>query len=169
MRLSKLLIPSIVGLLVVSSDHPVPAATATANLPVNAAVAANCSITTTPVTFATYDPIVTHILNPDDSTAGAVTIACTKNTTTNIGLGLGGNALVNQRRMKDATTNYLNFELYKDSARTQVWGNASPNWLTPVAAPDRTARSFTVYGRIPGTQDVPAGSYSETVVATVNF
>ena len=28
---------------------------------------------------------------------------------------------------------------------------------------------FTVYGRIAGNQDVPAGSYSDTVVATVNF
>ena len=98
-----------------------------------------------------------------------MTITCTKGTAATIGLGLGSNALVNQRRMKDATTDYLNYALYLDAGRTTIWGTASPNLLTPVAAPDKNPRAFTVYGRIPSAQDVPAGSYTDTVVATVNF
>ena len=41
--------------------------------------------------------------------------------------------------------------------------------LTPPAAPDTTPRTFAVYGRIPAAQDKPLGSYSDTVIATVNF
>jgi spore coat protein U-like protein len=169
MRICKLLfVLTTIGVFVVSSDSSVVAGSATANLQVTAAVNANCSITTATVAFPTYDPVVTHSATNDDGT-GTVTIACTKGTVATIGLGLGANALVSQRRMKDATTDYLNYALYLDAARTTIWGTASPNLLTPVAAPDKTARAFTVYGRIPSAQDIPAGAYSDTVVATVNF
>jgi spore coat protein U-like protein len=172
MKLTKLLLVlASAGLTVISSDSSVVAATATANLPVSVVVGNNCTITSTAVTFPNYDPIVTHATNPDDSTAGAVTVTCTKGTVANIGLGLGANANVNQRRMKDGGTNYINYELYQNVGRTTVWGNASGSWFTPTpaAAPDKNPRTFTVYGRIPGNQDVPAGTYNDTVVATVNF
>jgi spore coat protein U-like protein len=169
MRIGKpILVLATVGVLVVSSDSPVAAGSATANLQVSTTVSANCTITTATVAFPAYDPIVTHSATNDDGT-GTVTITCTKGTAATIGLGLGANALVNQRRMKDATTDYLNYALYLDAGRTTIWGTASPNLLTPVAAPDKTPRAFTVYGRIPSAQDVPAGSYTDTVVATVNF
>ena len=169
MRIAKLLfVPTTIGALVVSSDSSVVAGSATANLQVTAAVSANCTITTATVAFPAYDPIIANASANDDGT-GTVTIACTKGTVATIGLGLGANALVSQRRMKDAGTDYLNYALYLDSARTTIWGTTSPNLLTPVAAPDKTPRAFTVYGRIPSAQDVPAGSYSDTVVATVNF
>ena len=169
MRIGKpILVLTTIGVLVVSSDNPVVAGSATANLQVSTTVSANCTITTATVAFPAYDPIVTHSAANDDGT-GAVTITCTKGTAATIGLGLGSNALVNQRRMKDATTDYLNYALYLDAGRTTIWGTASPNLLTPVAAPDKNPRAFTVYGRIPSAQDVPAGSYTDTVVATVNF
>ena len=39
-----------------------------------------------------------------------------------------------------------------------------------VAAPaSKAAVAYTVYGRIAAGEDVPAGNYSDTVVATVNF
>ena len=169
MRIGKpILVLTTIGVLVVSSDNPVVAGSATANLQVSTTVSANCTITTATVAFPAYDPIVTHSAANDDGT-GTVTITCTRGTAATIGLGLGANALVNQRRMKDATTDYLNYALYLDAGRTTIWGTASPNLLTPVAAPDKNPRAFTVYGRIPSAQDVPAGSYTDTVVATVNF
>jgi spore coat protein U-like protein len=50
-----------------------------------------------------------------------------------------------------------------------VWGNASGSWMSLAAAPNKNPRSFAVYGRIPNGQDVAAGNYTDTVVATVNF
>ena len=169
MRIGKpLLVVTTIGVLVVSSDSSVVAGSATANLQVSTTVSANCTITTATVAFPAYDPIVTHSAANDDGT-GTVTITCTKGTAATIGLGLGANASGSQMRMKDATTDYLNYALYQDSGRATVWGNSGAGLLSPVAAPDKNPRTFTVYGRIPSAQDVPAGSYTDTVVATVNF
>ena len=156
------------GAVVIGSARTLSAGSATANLSVSATVAANCTITTAPVAFPGYDPIVANAAANDDGT-GTVTITCTKGTAATIGLGLGANASGSVRRMKDATTNYLTYELYQDSGRAAVWGTTGAGLLSPVAAPSKAARPFTVYGRIPPAQDVPSGSYADTVVATVNF
>jgi spore coat protein U-like protein len=172
MRLNKLLfVLTSIGVLAVSSDSLVVAATATGNLPVSVVVGNNCTISTTAVAFPNYDPIVTHATAADDSTSGALIVTCTKGTVANIGLGLGANFTGTQRRMEDASalTNYLNYELYSNVGRTTVWGNAAGSWYTAAAAPDKNPRTFQVYGRILGGQDVPAGTYNDTVVATVNF
>ena len=50
-----------------------------------------------------------------------------------------------------------------------MWGNSGAGLYSPGAAPSKVARNFTVYGRVASNQDVPAGSYNDTVVATVNF
>ena len=169
MRISKLLfVLATIGVLVVSSDSQVVAGSATANLSVTAAVGANCTISTAPVAFPAYDPVVANASTNDDGT-GSVIIICTRGSTATIGLGLGLNVSGSQMRMKDATTDYLNYALYQDSGRATVWGNSGAGLLSPVAAPDKNPRTFTVYGRIPSAQDVPAGSYTDTVVATVNF
>lgn len=144
------------------------AGSATANLSVSATVAVNCTISTAALAFGSYDPVVAHASSPLDGT-GTVTIACTKGSTETIGLGLGANASGSQRRLNDGGTNYLNYELYQESGHTTVWGNSGGGLLSPAAAPSKAARNFTVYGRVTSNQDVPAGSYSDTVVATVNF
>jgi len=37
------------------------------------------------------------------------------------------------------------------------------------AAPSKAARSMDVFGRITANQDVPSGTYSDSVVVTVSF
>jgi spore coat protein U-like protein len=160
------------GVLVIGSDNSVRAASpATADLAVSATIGGNCTITTVAVGFPAYDPIVTHATDADDSTAGSVTITCTKGAATTIGLGLGSTPAGNQMRMSDGSTpaNYLNYGLFQDANRSVLWGNADPNLMKPAVAPDKKARAFPVYGRIPAGQDLPAGTYKDTVVATVNF
>ncbi|MGB8294835.1 MAG: spore coat U domain-containing protein [Polyangia bacterium] len=169
MKFSKLVfVLTTIGVLVASSDSSVMAGSATANLSVTATVSANCTISTTAVAFPAYDPIVANLSANDDGT-GSVIVTCTRGTAATIGLGLGANASGSQMRMKDAATDYLNYALYQDAGRATVWGNSGAGLLSPAAAPDKNPRTFTVYGRIPSAQDVPAGSYTDTVVATVNF
>jgi spore coat protein U-like protein len=150
------------------ASMPASAASATANLAVSATVTNNCTISTAPLSFGAYDPVVAHASANLDGT-GTVNVACTKGTAPTIGLGLGANATGSVRRMNDGGTNYLTYELYKDSTRATVWTNSGAGLLSPVAAPSKAVRSFTVYGRVVSNQDVPAGSYNDTVVATVNF
>jgi len=143
------------------------AASASASLTVSASVANNCTISTSALNFGSYDPIGVHASSNLDGT-GSVTITCTKGAVTTVGLDLGGNASGSTRRMA-AGPEMLTYELYKEVSRVSVWGNSGADLLDTGTAPSRAPRSFTVYGRVPSGQDVSAGSYSDTVTATVNF
>jgi len=158
------------GLAMVAAvlSTPVAAASATANLGVSATVTNNCTISTAALAFGSYDPVVANAATNLDGT-GTVSVACTKGTTATVGLGLGANASGSTRRMTDGGGNFLTYELYQDASHSTVWGNAGAGLLSPAAAPSKTARNFTVYGQVVSNQDVTAGSYSDTVVATVNF
>jgi spore coat protein U-like protein len=144
------------------------AATSTASLAVSATVTNNCTISTTPLAFGAYDPVVANATTALDG-VGTVTTACTKGATTTVALNLGANASGTTRRLSDGAGNFLPYEIYLDSGRSTVWGTSGANLLTPAAAPSKAGRSFTAYGRVSANQDVPSGSYTDTVTATVNF
>jgi spore coat protein U-like protein len=169
MRPSRIVLSlSAAALLLSRSQETARAGSATANLSVGATIANSCTISTVAVGFPNYDPIVANATSPDNSTSGSVTITCTRGSSPTIGLGTGQNLSGAQMRMANGT-NYLNYALYQDSTYTAVWGNSGTNLFSPGAAPSKAPRTYTVYGQIPGGQDLPAGTYSDTVVATVNF
>ena len=141
---------------------------ATASLTVSATVSKNCTITTAPVAFGAYDSVTANATAPLDGT-GTVTVTCTKGAAAKVGLNAGGNAQGTTRRMAGAATEYLTYELYKDTAHATVWGNTAATGLDVPAAPNQNPRNFTVYGRVAQHQDAAVGTYTDTVVATVNF
>jgi spore coat protein U-like protein len=146
------------------------AAQNTGTLTVTASVTAYCTVTNTTLVFSAYDPIVTNATAALDQTVN-VTVTCTKGASTVwLGAGNGGN-YSSGRRMKSGTTDFLNYELYTDPARTKVWDNAgsSTGITVPTTGGKTTPASVTVYGRVPGAQDVPVGSYTDSVLMTVNF
>jgi spore coat protein U-like protein len=148
------------------------AATATSNLAVTASVAANCTISTAPVAFGAYDPVsanATTVLNG----TGTVSVTCTNGATTTVTLGQGANAgggstaAAPARRLKDGGTDFLTYSLYSDTGRTTVWGDTAGTGLAHTGTGTLTA--LTVYGAVDAGQNVPAGNYSDTVVATITF
>ena len=150
---------------------PAGAATSTSNLAVSASVTASCTISTAPVAFGAYDPIVTNA-SADLDGAGSVTVTCTDGAVTTITLGQGANAAggstdaAPQPQMASGT-DLLSYALFSDSGRTTVWGNTA---LTGVAHTGTgTATVVDVFGRVASGQNVPAGSYADTVVATITF
>jgi spore coat protein U-like protein len=157
-----------VALVFAAFSAPASAATATANLGVTATVTNNCTISTAALAFGSYDPVVANA-STDLNGSGTVSVACTKGTSATVGLGLGSNASGSTRRMTDGGGNYLTYELYQDAGHVTIWGNSGAGLLSPAAAPSKATRNFTVYGQVASNQDVTAGSYSDTVVATVNF
>jgi spore coat protein U-like protein len=150
------------------------AGTEQADLPVSASVAANCTISTSAVAFGAYDPTVANASTPLDQD-GSVTVTCTSGASTTITLGEGDNADTGStpaapvRRMSDGagTPHYLAYSLYQDSGRTTVWGDTAGTGVPHTG--DGTATTVNVYGRVGAGQNVPTGSYSDTVVATVTF
>jgi len=156
----------LIALTVVST--PLFAASKNANLDISASVAANCTITTGPVAFGAYDPVGANAA-ADLLATGSVTVACTKGSVTTIDLGNGGNLSAGSRRMASGT-DFLNYALYKDAARTQVWGTGLAGGTTAAYnAATRNLTAITVYGTVPQAQDVTVGAYSDTVIATINY
>ncbi|MEH1872450.1 Csu type fimbrial protein [Nostoc sp.] len=156
-------------LLIASSAAPAMAGTATSNLGVSALVTANCTISTTPVAFGNYDPIGANA-STDLNGTGSVATTCTNGSSVVITLGQGSNAdtgstdAVPLRRAMSGS-NYLSYSLYSDSARTTVWENTTGVAVTGTGTPV----SNTVYGKMVAGQNVPIGSYTDTVVATVTY
>ena len=147
---------------------PAFAAQQTANLNVTASVAANCTITTSPVAFGAYDPVVANA-STDLTASGSVNVACTKGTPATIDLGNGGNLSGGSRRMGSGS-DFLNYALYKDAARTQVWGSGLAGGSTAAYnAATKASTAVTVYGTVPQSQDVTVGAYSDVVLATINY
>lgn len=150
---------------------PVLAATATSNLSVTATVSANCTISTSAVAFGTYDPVSTHASADLDGT-GTVTVTCTSGSGATITLDQGSNPATGSTdaaplRQMASGANRLAYSLYSDASRTTVWGNTAATDVDHTGT--GTATALTVYGRIPGGQNKPAGSYTDTVVATVTY
>ena len=156
------------GGLALGLAAPAVAQTDSDSFNVSANVSKNCSITTTPVSFGVYDPVVANATAPLDGT-GAVIVTCTKGAGTSIDLGLGTNPTGSTRRMTAGGGDFLTYQLYQDSGRTTVWGSGGSAGQTIAGAPSKAPRTFTVFGRVPAGQDVPAGSYADTVIATINF
>jgi spore coat protein U-like protein len=146
--------------------HPAPAAaaTATATLTVSANVISSCTVTDGALAFGPYSPTATG--NVDQT--GTFTVSCTKGTGASVGLGDGNNFLSGARRMLNGTE-YLTYELYKESARTNVWGNSGGAAVTVANAASNAAQTLTVYGRIPPGQDVGVGNFGDSVQITVTY
>jgi spore coat protein U-like protein len=147
------------------------AGTNTADLDVSATVTANCTISTAPLAFGAYDPITANAVSSLDG-SGTVTVTCTNGSSAVITLGQGANPdaasedTAPLRRMTDGT-NFLAYSLFSDAARTIAWGNTAGTGANHTGS--GMATNLTVYGSVAAGQNVPAGSYSDTVVATVTF
>jgi spore coat protein U-like protein len=148
------------------------AGTATQNLSVTASVTANCTISTAAVAFGAYDPVVTNATAALNGT-GTVSVTCTNGATTAITLGQGTFAGTGStdalpvRRLNDGGADYLSYTLYSDTGRTTIWGNTSGTSVAHTGTGLLTA--ITVYGAVAAGQNVPPGSYTDTVVATITF
>lgn len=151
---------------VVFTGRMAMAATETGTLTVSATVIATCTIGDGAIAFTGYDPVGVHAAAALDSST-TLSVQCTNGTPYSIGLNAGANPNGAVRRMLRATgTEYLTYELYSDSNRTAVWTDAAP--LSGTAA-SNSAFNVTVYGRVPQAQDVPIGTYNDSVTATINF
>ena len=65
----------------------------------------------------------------------------------------------------------LSYNLYTNAARTNIWGDGTSGTTVYVRAnpPNNSNVNVTIYGRVPAGQDVSAGTFSDTVSATINF
>jgi spore coat protein U-like protein len=168
----------VAGLGIATSSWGAPPATNP--LAVSASVSQVCTITTTAVAFAAYDPVVANA-SAALAAQGTVVVTCTSGSSTavTIGLNTGANNSGSIRRMKDGA-NYLVYELYQPSATTPsatcpgtiVWTTAGTGLLTPSGTTwgATSPQTFNVCGVVSAGQNAVVGTgYTDTVLASVNF
>lgn len=134
----------------------------------------SCTIaaTTAGVAFGSYNPFSAA---NNDST-GHIDVTCTAvlagTGSYTIALNAGHGSFANRQLMSGV--NFLNYNVYADSARSQIWGDGIGGGTVMVSDTYNilllpVTRSYTVYGRIPGSQNKPAGTYSDTLTITVTY
>lgn len=130
------------------------------------AEAAICSLSTTSIVFGSYNVFSSA---PVDST-GTVTYNCNGNTNVLITITKGQSMTFLPRELQKGTER-LAYNLYRDAARTTVWGDftGGTSAHTDLSPAKKEDVSITVYGRIPPGQDISAGSYTDSVTVVLNF
>jgi spore coat protein U-like protein len=139
------------------------AAQTTATFQVSATVIARCNITATNITFPSYDVFDTN----DTPATGTVQVNCTRGSAYHVGLDNGAN-FSGGRRMRNGTE-YLNYSLFSDAGHSVGWTTTATVDGTIAATYPRTPNTHTVYALIPALQDVPPGTYTDSVIASVNL
>jgi spore coat protein U-like protein len=132
-----------------------------------AEAAPTCTISATSVNFGSYN---VFLPSATDST-GTVTLTCNGAAhNVVVSLSTGGSGSFNPRTMVSGGET-LSYNLYRDAARSSIWGDgtAGTSTYTNANPPNNTTISITVYGSVPAGQDVSAGTYSDTVSAVINF
>jgi spore coat protein U-like protein len=141
--------------------------------------AMNCTVTASGVAFGAYDPVLT---SPDDST-GTITVRCVytgpggaDDTNYSVTLSAGGGLGFAPRKLS-AGASTLDYNLYRDAGRTQIWGNGAGGTtiitgnikVGPGAGNNTRTAVHTVYGRIPAQQDPDSGNYADSILVTLTF
>jgi spore coat protein U-like protein len=139
----------------------------------SATVNAACNISASPLEFGSTGSFITSNI---DATA-TITARCTNTTPYSIGVNDGTNASGSQNRMRlGATANYVDYELYTDSARLNAWAATTLSTSCTSGANScvlgtgtGSDQSISVYGRVPPQSAPTIGTFTDTVVITVTF
>jgi spore coat protein U-like protein len=134
----------------------------------SSAEASSCQVSAADVSFGSFTPLT---LDYVDST-GSITMNCTDVSGYSIALSTG-NGTYSQRTMIFGS-HTLDYNLYRDAARQQVWGGGSSgdNYAVTAANPVNDQNYVhTVYGRLNMTMSRGAhvGTYTDTIVIIVNY
>jgi spore coat protein U-like protein len=141
-------------------------------LPVYAA--GSCRVATSGLAFGAFPaPNPANV----DSTA-TLTVTCRGNpsasTPFTIALSQGNGGSFNPRTMASGTYS-LDYNLYSDASHSTIWGDGTSgtsqvSGTIPPGPPNGSnTLNFTVYGRIPGNQNLAAGSYSDAITITIFY
>lgn len=136
--------------------------------PLAAHAAVRCSVTTVGVAFGIYDVFsATPLIS-----AGSVSVRCVGLGTgielVSVSLSTGGSGSFHPRTLFRGSDR-LNYNLYLDPGHSQIWGDGTGGTLRQVSVSNNQPVTLTIFGRIPPGQDVSAGTYSDTIITTINF
>jgi spore coat protein U-like protein len=125
------------------------------------AYAVNCTLGVQSVIFGSYDTLSAQ--NTDS--AGSVSVSCDSSDSFTIALSSGHGTMLSRQMQSGAYSMTYNF--YTDSLRSIIWGDGTSG--TVLVSATGTSATYAVYGRIPAGQNLPAGSYGDSIAVTLTF
>jgi spore coat protein U-like protein len=151
----------LLALALAATPLAVRAATDTDTLNVTATVRSGCALSGGSLDFGQY---VSGQATDLDVTGTIAYTNCSG--TLSFALDGGGSASITARQMRSGT-NRLNYQIYRNATRSAIWGTGSD--AQGVTLLTTQSGTVTVYGRIPKSQTVPDGTYTDTVNITLTF
>jgi len=150
------------SILHVSAD-----AAETATFAVTAQFAPSCSVTAGPLGFGGSIP--TPITTPVLSTT-VITAVCSASVPYAVALGAGnGPSATTTVRQMTSGANVLNYAIFEDAARTQVWGDGTGGTVVSAQTGTGAPQAITAYGSIIAGQSPAVATYVDTITVSVTF
>ena len=127
------------------------------------AIAQSCTISPTNVNFGNYTG------STDSPGGSSLSINCPSGDTYRILLsaGQGSGASSTVRKMTNGSYT-LSYGLYQDSARTTNWGNSTGTGYIQGTGTG-SAQTYYVYPQLTSGQQVPPGTYTDTISVSTNY
>jgi spore coat protein U-like protein len=166
---SNVLTPVVAGVLLIAAGAA-GADTKQSSITVSATVAANCIITSAPdLGFGTFNDAA------GNTGTSALKVRCSKGTPYTIKLSEGGSGDFTQRLLYNGA-NTLEYNLYTTGAFGAIWGDGVGGGITQggtgAGLSSAGEATHTIYGQLPASDanlDAPPGSYTDTIVVTVEY
>lgn len=142
------------------------AATKSQTFQVLATMVSDCTVISAPnIDFGSIGVLTNNI-----DVTSTLTVACTPGTTYTVSLdaGTGAGSTITDRRMASGGGGSLKYQLFRDTGRTQNWGNTAGT-DTQGGTGTGGNSAYTIYARIPAQTAPAVGSYTSTVTATITY
>lgn len=142
------------------------AQTATDVFVVSITVENDCTITMSDLSFGSANDLTAAI---DAAASGSVTCTGMAPISISFDTGTGAGSTFATRRLEQGAET-IDYNLYRDAARTEVLGDGTGATFRIALTSSGGADAFDVFGRTePGQNPKPAGTYTSTITATVEF
>ena len=122
-----------------------------------------CSLNFTGVIFGRYD----YFNNAALHSTGNIHVNCPNGVGYNI--TLSASTGTSTQRIMGSGAHSLNYKLFSTANHAFVWGDATNGSVAVSGSGTGNTINHVVYGRIPPHQNVPAGSYSDTITVVITF
>lgn len=148
--------------------------------------ATQCSISTSGLSFGTYDPLAGYPASTPTTANGSARLDCRLTgwdvlfgINVSVALSTGSSGSYMARSLRNGAEQ-LRYNLYTDPTYTEVFGDGSGStgiaqecfpgiFIGCAGGAASSPATIPVYGRLPGSQDVGPGSYADSLVVTVSF
>lgn len=131
---------------------------------------AACSVSAGPLSFGPYNP-----LSPAGSTtSGVITVTCDQApppiVTVEISPSGVSGGFFPRRMQRAGGSDTLDYNLYLDPGLTTVWGDGTAGTATQSQRVTKNKPwNVTIYGSMPGLQDVTPGDYADSIGISIIF